>query len=127
MRVLIAEHNTLFFQSLQYKLNKMRFDIVHAENGLVAKDLIERDNFDFIIASDTLPFFSGIELISYAKANKTAIYLMGDVAIEERMIEAYQLGVQDYIIKPFSPFVLVAKIESSLQVYNMQKNSLISI
>lgn len=121
MRVLIAEHNSLFSQSLQYKLSKMGFDIVRAENGLVTKDLIEKEVFDFIIASDTLPFFTGIELIAIAKNHQTPIYLMADVAIEERMIKAYQLGVRDYIIKPFSPFVLVAKMENSLQDYQMRK------
>lgn len=118
MRVLIAEHNSLFSHSLRFKLNKMGFDIVIANDGLVAKDLIKSNVFDLIIASDALPFFSGIELVSIAKINKTPIYLMGDVAIEERMIKAYELGVHDYIIKPFSPFVLVAKMKNSISFYN---------
>ena len=70
---------------------------------------------------NNLPFFSGMEFISFAKQYQTPIYLMGNVLNEERMIEAYNLGVQDYVIKPFSPFILAVKMENNKQLLKLRK------
>ena len=92
--------------------------IEEAVNGRKAQQLLSRQNVDLILCDWEMPEMSGLELLTWCRAQenlKTTPFIMvtsrGD---KENVVQAIQAGVSDYIGKPFSNDQLVAKIKKAL-------------
>jgi two-component system, chemotaxis family, chemotaxis protein CheY len=93
--------------------------IVHAENGLDAITKIKSDNFDLIITDWNMPGMDGIELVKKLrdmKKYKLIPILMASTKTGKQDIKtAFESGVNDYLIKPFSGKNLKEKITELLR------------
>ena len=79
----------------------------------------EHRSIDFIIADWNMPNMSGIELLSQVRRNSNWLPLpfmmLTAENSKEQIIQAVNLGVNDYIVKPFTAHLLEAKIKSLLE------------
>ena len=89
-----------------------------AVNGRKAQQLLTRQTVDLILCDWEMPEMSGLELLTWARAQdnlKTTPFIMvtsrGD---KENVVQAIQAGVSDYIGKPFSNEQLVTKVKKAL-------------
>ena len=86
------------------------YDIIEAENGKMALDILNDESFDAIITDINMPILNGIELIKKIKVLKLhrfkpIIALTDDPAVKE---ETKKAGAGAYLKKPFSPDQIMA-------------------
>ncbi len=91
-------------------------DAVEAGDGAEALSLVAQQNFDIILLDWNMPNLSGIEALrAIRKAGKTTPVIMVTTEAEKsRVIEAIKTGANDYLIKPFAPDQLAAKVRTVL-------------
>ena len=118
MKILIAEDQPMVLKTISYKLQKSGFETIGAIDGMQAKEFFDIEKPDLVIADIMMPFVSGFELIQYirnkSKSNIPIIILSG-VGEEHRIIEAFDLGADDFMTKPFIPAELVARSKRLLR------------
>ena len=92
--------------------------IEDAVNGRKAQQMLDRDSFDLILCDWEMPEMSGLELLTWCRAQeklKTTPFIMvtsrGD---KENVVQAIQSGVSDFIGKPFSNEQLTTKVRKAL-------------
>ncbi|MEZ4884029.1 MAG: response regulator [Chitinophagales bacterium] len=116
--ILIVEDNPDMLIFLQGLLTK-EYNIVSAENGLVALKIAENHNLDLIISDVMMPEMDGLEFCKRIKKNfatsHVPILLLTAKSLEDHAMEGYEVGADDYITKPFNPKILVLKIRNILQ------------
>ena len=90
-------------------------DISLADDGATALPLLKNGDFGFLITDWNMPQMEGIDLVRGVRADprlkSMPILMVTAEAKREQIIQAAQAGVNDYIVKPFTPDTLKAKIE----------------
>ncbi len=90
--------------------------VFEAENGIEAVDICNRQSFDIIIMDIMMPQldgFSACELIR--KTSSTPIIMLSALGEEYNRIRGFEIGVDDYVIKPFSPKELMMRVNAILK------------
>lgn len=84
-----------------------------AGDGNEALIKFEQDTFDLVITDWNMPVKSGLELVKAirARGSKVPIFMVTTEGEKQRVIEAIQAGVNDYLVKPFTSEVLREKLE----------------
>lgn len=118
--ILIVEDGEDQARILKACLSKAGFKITRVENGLDAFEMISQKKLlpDLLLTDIMMPGISGFELLSKLKDAgilPPTIVLTGKKS-EEDIVRGLELGALDYISKPFSPTVVVAKIRKALQI-----------
>ncbi|NOZ45490.1 MAG: response regulator [Chlorobi bacterium] len=99
------------------KLHNSSIKIDTAENGKIALDLIEKNDYDIVILDIQMPVMNGYETAKYIRNNlpkpKSEIPILGMSAhaLQEEKNKCFELGMNEYISKPFVPDELFNKIE----------------
>lgn len=91
-------------------------EILTAENGAIAYDLLKKNKVDFIISDVVMPEMTGVELLRKVKTDHPEFanlpFLMLTAENDRAVVmEAIKLGVSNYLIKPWSPEILLEKVE----------------
>jgi two-component system chemotaxis response regulator CheY len=91
-------------------------EAVEAGDGAEALKALKTDSFDLILLDWNMPKMTGIETLKAIRegGDKTPIIMVTTEAEKARVVEAIQSGANDYLIKPFSPDQLSAKIKSTM-------------
>ena len=89
-------------------------DATEAGDGLEAVKAVQSGQFDLILLDWNMPKLSGIEALRAIRqaGNKTPVIMVTTEAEKSRVIEAIKTGANDYLIKPFSPDQLAAKVKN---------------
>ena len=100
---------------LRRRFERRGFEVVEAESGLTALDLIDSKSFDLVLLDIMMPGIDGIETLKRIRKQKSAsqlpvIMVTGKTATEN-MVEALQLGANDYVTKPVDFAVALARVE----------------
>ena len=114
MRILIAEDDALILSTLEFRLKKEGYEIITAIDGREALKKIEEYRPDLIISDIMMPYVSGLEIIGTVKEkykDEMAIIILTTMGQEEVVLEAFELGADDFISKPFSPSELSIRIK----------------
>lgn len=117
--VLIIEDEASIRNMLSVVLKQAEFNTLEAESSKKAFDLMLNEYPDLILLDWMLPGMSGIEVARLLKTNeetaKIPIILLTARAGEENKLQGFSVGIDDYIVKPFSPRELVARIHAVLR------------
>jgi DNA-binding response OmpR family regulator len=117
MRILLAEDADDYAQIITAVLRKQGYEVEHVADGLKANSKINEETApDLLITDVMMPGMTGFELIGKLKdENKLppTIVLTGKNS-EEDIIRGLGYGVIDYIPKPFSPTIFLARIKVAL-------------
>lgn len=96
------------------------YQIFTAVNGMEALQKIVKNPPELIISDVMMPAINGIELLNQVKTNPATasipFILLTARAGEESLIEGYELGADDYLIKPFSAQELIARIKAQFKL-----------
>lgn len=121
--ILIAEDEHLIARLVEMTLTRAGYRCTVAEDGRTAADLIEKTDFDMAILDIMLPGLDGYDLLASLKPQGVpVIFLTAKSAVKDRVL-GLRLGADDYITKPFSPNVLVARIKANLAQYDRLKGA----
>ncbi|MCL6218850.1 response regulator transcription factor [Zunongwangia pacifica] len=115
-KILVIEDNPMVIKSLQFKLTKDGYDVIIAPDGREALKLLKDATYDLILTDLNLPFVTGNELIAYVKENLPAIpiIVLSTSTQENIIMDAFNMGVEDFITKPFSPNELSLRVKRLL-------------
>ena len=117
MRILIVEDETTLNRTLSEGLRELGYQTDEAENIKDAQYFIGIRNYDLVLLDWMLPDGNGLDLVQEVKgkSQRTAVVMISARDDRDSEIEAFELGVDDYIVKPFEFDVLVARLESRLR------------
>ena len=114
MKILIAEDNKNISKSLELLLKDKKHTIKTAYSAKETLKLIRNDFFDLILLKYQLPDTNGIELCQNIRKElvSTPIIFLTKRSDITTKLSAFDAGVNDYIVKPFSLLELIARINS---------------
>ncbi len=113
MKILIVDDEELIRQVLKEYLVLEGYQIYEAENGLKALDIVKENDIDFIIMDIMMPKMDGYQAVKEIKKIKNIPVLLLSARNEEfDKLLGFEIGVDDYVTKPFSPKEVVARIKA---------------
>ena len=129
VKVMVVEDNAELRQFICEILSGT-YRVVGVADGVMALEKIEEEIPDFIITDIMMPRMDGIELIRHIKENVNTcdiplIILSAKSSVEDR-IQCLQLGIDDYIPKPFSSDYLKSRIESLIRQRKVLQSAFLS-
>ena len=126
--ILVVEDEAAIQQLVSYNLIKAGFHVTCADNGEEALECLLQENIDCVLLDLMLPGMSGLEVCETIrrKSEKNGRYIpivmLTAKGEEEDIVEGLEYGADDYVTKPFSPKVLIARIKAVLRRgYERQK------
>ncbi|MBE0491414.1 MAG: response regulator [Sulfurospirillum sp.] len=120
MKLLVVDDSSTMRRIIKNTLARLEFkDVLEAEHGLEAwKILGENDDIDVLITDWNMPEMNGLELVKKVRAEKKyadmPIIMVTTEGGKAEVITALRAGVNNYIVKPFTPQVLKEKLEAVL-------------
>lgn len=119
MKFLVCEDDISILSLIEFKIRKSGLgEVIKAADGRQAKQHLVNDEFDFVITDIHIPFYSGLELVSFIRNDlkeDMPIIVLSVEELEETVLQAFELGANDYIVKPFSPSELILRIQKLLK------------
>jgi two-component system, chemotaxis family, chemotaxis protein CheY len=117
MKILVVDDSLTMRRIIVNSLNRLGFkDIVEADNGRKAFDALSGGGIDLLLTDWNMPEVSGLELVHMVrkedKLKGTPILMITTNSAKEEVIEALRAGVNNYVVKPFTPDTLKEKILS---------------
>lgn len=92
------------------------YETAEAENGMEAVDLCRKEDFDIIIMDIMMPRLDGYSAVKEIRKTKQIPVIMLSARGEEYdKLFGFEIGVDDYVVKPFSPKELLARIKAVLK------------
>lgn len=119
MNILVAEDEPLMLMAIEAKLKNDGYKVVVTRDGREALKELESNVPDLIITDILMPYTSGLELIGIVRSNyskKIPIIVLSGLGQEDTVMEAFQLGADDFITKPFNPTELAVRVKRLLKV-----------
>jgi PAS domain S-box-containing protein len=103
VKLLLVEDNEMNRVVAKMALSGNNFDIIEAENGVEALKILENNSFDLILMDLQMPILGGIEttLKIRESGNKTPIIALTANAFKTEIQKCKEVGMNDYIVKPF--------------------------
>ena len=115
-RILIVDDESSVREVASAYLEREGFLLEIADDGMVALERIERRAPDLIILDLGLPGVSGEEVCRRVRAKSDVpILMLTAKASEDQRVAGFELGADDYLVKPFSPRELVARVKALLR------------
>lgn len=126
-RVLIVDDEEDILELIRYNLELEGYDVICAENGEECLKLTDRHSPDLIVLDLMMPGIDGLDVCKNLKSNSETksipIIMLTAKSSESDIVIGLELGADDYMVKPFSPRVLVARIKSHLRRINSSDES----
>ena len=120
MKGLVVDDSSVMRKVLTGALARVDIgDVDEATDGQEAVDQVAAGNsYDVILMDWNMPNMTGIEAVRAIResGDTTPIIMVTTEAEKERVVEAVKSGANSYIIKPFSPQAIVAKLQEVLQL-----------
>ena len=117
-KVLIIEDDNSIAELIRDYLLVENFDVVIKNDGQMGLDEAKNQNVDAIILDIMLPTIDGFEILRQVREMKDICVLVVSAKKEDiDKIRAFGLGADDYMVKPFSPSELVARLKANLSRY----------
>jgi two-component system chemotaxis response regulator CheY len=116
MRVLVVDDFSTMRRIIKNILRQLGFNnVVEADDGTTAWDVLNKDKVDFVISDWNMPQMTGIELLRKVRGSEEfadlPFLMVTAEAQQENIIEAVQAKVSNYIVKPFTAEVMKQKID----------------
>jgi two-component system, chemotaxis family, chemotaxis protein CheY len=117
MKILVVDDSATMRRIVLRTLQSMGYsDFAEAENGQVALNLVEKGGIDLVITDWNMPVMSGLEFVTALRETwaDLPILMVTTNASNQDVILALKAGVNNYVVKPFTPDTLAEKVLSVL-------------
>jgi len=114
MKILVAEDEALMLKTITIKLKKEGYEVIACADGKEALEGIEAYAPEMVLTDMNLPFASGLEIVTAAKKktnNKAIVIVLSGMEMGVAVEEAFKVGANDYLTKPFSLVELVNRVK----------------
>lgn len=125
LKILVVDDESRMRKLVRDFLVKSNYEVIEAEDGSVALDIFFSDiKIDLVLLDVMMPKVDGWEVCREIRAySKVPVIMLTAKSDERDELLGFQLGVDEYISKPFSPKILVARVEAILRRTNQQGES----
>lgn len=125
LKILVADDESRMRKLVKDFLIKSNFEVLEAEDGRQALDLFyATKDIALIILDVMMPKMDGFEVCREIRQTSQVPIIMLTAKGDERdELQGFQLGVDEYITKPFSPKILVARVEAVLRRTNQAEET----
>lgn len=115
-RVLIVEDEQRIREVVKDYFEDADYEVTETGDGLEALDLVDEQDFDLILLDIMLPKIDGFSICRRIRKTKSVpIIIITARSEEDDRLTGYELGADDYVTKPFSPKVLLAKANALIR------------
>lgn len=123
-KILVVEDEMSIRKLIVFNLHRSNFEVLEAGDGKTALTLVEEEKPSLVVLDLMLPDMDGFDICSKLKENHPGLPIIIVSARGQDMekIMGLELGADDYIVKPFNPLELVARIRSVLRRTNLETN-----
>jgi DNA-binding response OmpR family regulator len=120
-RILVVDDEPHIGRIFQFKLVQGPYDVLLCHDGIAALDLLRReDPIDLVLLDIMLPRLGGLELLAQLRRlphrGRTPVIMLTAKGNETDRTQAEALGADDFVVKPFSPKRLLARINEIFDV-----------
>lgn len=116
MKILVVDDDRVLSEVVTFMLLKEGYEVIQAYNGVMALERWKEDQPDLIVLDVNMPKMDGFEVCRQIRAEDDIPILMLTVKGEEEdILGGFELGADDYIVKPFSPRQLGARVKAILR------------
>lgn len=117
MKILLIEDEPKTIQSLKTSLEANGFEVDMAYDGEIGSLLAKKQPYDVIISDIILPYKNGFDIIQEVRnmGKQTPIILLTALNSLEEKLRAFDLGADDYLVKPFELKELIARIRVAIK------------
>ena len=116
MKLLVVEDEASIAEVVIAYAKREGYETVYASDGLSALDIFANDDIDLVILDLMLPKLNGEEVCRRIREKSSVpIIMLTAKSSESDVVEGLDLGANDYVAKPFSPRVLMARIRTQLR------------
>lgn len=120
-RILVAEDNKLILETICRNLARENYEVFKVTDGKECLKFIDENEVDLIITDLYMPIVNGHEVISILRndrKNLTPILVLSAAGAEENVLKAFEMGADDFMVKPFSLTELNVRIKKLLAQNN---------
>ncbi len=120
MKIITVDDSSTMRRIIKNTLKRIGYgdEILEAGDGKEALDVLANNSVDLIITDWNMPVMDGLTFVKHIRADSkfddTPIIMVTTEAAKEDIITALKAGVNNYIVKPFTPDVLKDKIDTVL-------------
>jgi two-component system sensor histidine kinase/response regulator len=123
-KILIVDDNP---KNLQVAMSILKdYNVIYAQSGDKALDLIEENDFDLILLDIVMPIMDGYSVCKILKRNEKTkdipIIFLTVKDDEKDIVKGFELGAVDYLVKPFYSEVLLKRVELHLKLSSSIKD-----
>lgn len=116
MRALIVDDDLALADVVSFTLRRAGYEVIVAHDGQAALERWREDKPDFLVLDLNLPKLSGLEVCQRIRREAdTPILILSVRDEDDDVVELLKAGADDYIVKPFSPRQLVARVDTVLR------------
>ncbi|WIV19063.1 response regulator transcription factor [Paenibacillus polygoni] len=127
--ILIVDDDSHIRELLNHLLKKEGFTTAEASNGIEALEVLEKIKVDLVILDIMMPGMDGWDLCKELADDYNSIPLLMLTAKGEitHKVRGFQLGTDDYLVKPFDPMELVVRVHALLKRYRVAASQQVEI
>ena len=113
MKILVCDDEALIRNVIKEYLTLENYEVLEAENGLEAIEIVENNDVDLVVMDIMMPKMDGYQAVREIKKIKDVPFIMLSARNEEfDKLIGFDIGIDDYVTKPFSPKELIARIKA---------------
>ena len=127
LKVLVVEDENDIAELIKLHLSQQGAEVSICNRGDLAIEAVKQQQPDFILLDLMLPGIHGITICRYLKDNKEfqhiPLIILSALGTEEDIVRGLEIGADDYIAKPFSAKILIARMRAVLKRYQDREGS----
>lgn len=128
MKILLVDDDLDLLAVTAFALQQAGFMVIKASNGMEALESFESEQPDLAVFDINMPKMNGFELARRLRERSAIPLMMLTVRHEdEDVVRALELGADDYLAKPFSPKILVARIRALLRRVGIEEEGAVTL
>ncbi len=123
--ILVVDDEKNYLVVMSTLLSEQGYEVLTAENGLQALEIIEESDLDLVLTDMKMPKMDGIELLARIRQVKPEqpVIVMTAFGTVEKAVQAMKAGAFDYITKPFQNEELMLTIRKALEMHNLVRQN----
>lgn len=115
IKVLLVEDNNSIILGLEYLFKEEKFTYNITKNKRDTLNLLDKESFDIVLLDVSLPDGNGFDICKYIKKKNIPVIFLTAKDEEKDVVMGFELGADDYIIKPFRNRELISRIKNVLR------------
>lgn len=127
-KILVVDDDSALAEMLTMVLEGENFDVVHAADGAQALELFAETDPDVVLLDVMLPFVSGIEVCEKIREESGVPIIMLTARTDtDDIVRGLEAGADDYVVKPFNPDELLARIKARMRDIHQDENETLRV